>query len=60
MINQGQIDPEELAGGSLKPREIHSFSFTMDDLDEVTIVVAGEPTTDLVISLVDEFGSQIS
>ena len=32
----------------------------MDDLDEVTIAVAGEPGLDLVITVLDEFGSQAS
>lgn len=60
LINQGQIDPEALAAAALKPLEIHSFSFTMDDLNEVSIAVAGEPGLDLVITVLDEFGSQVS
>ncbi len=59
LINQGQIDPEALAAAALKPFEIHSFSFTMNDLDEVSIAVASEQGLNLVISVLDGFGSQV-
>lgn len=43
----------------MKPFEIHSFSFEIEDEDEVTITAAGEPGLNLVVSIVGDSGTPV-
>lgn len=59
VVNQGPIVETEIVGAALTPNQTHSWEFTIDSSDVITINVAASNSLDIVISIFNQQGTPL-